>query len=141
MANEAQSPLVTRVVGLIPARAAGADGVEPIARAPFAGKVESVTYIPRATLTGADTDTRTISLLNKGAAGIGTTSVASLGFTNGVDATGYKEKALTKSGTAPNLLVSEGDVLAVNSAHSGSTGLADPGGLVIVEISRQPTAS
>jgi hypothetical protein len=128
------------VTGSVPARAAGVDGTEPLGRVPFDGVVKSVTYLARADISGANTDTRTVSIINKGADGLGATSVASLAMTSGVDSVASKEKALTLSGTAANLNVTEGDVLAFLSAHSGSTGLADPGGVVMVKIARRPTA-
>jgi len=137
----APAPIAKEVVGNIPARAAGADGSEPIGRVPFDGTITGVTFVPRSTLTGADTDTRSLSVVNKGQAGAGTTSVASRGFTNGVNAAAFDEKPLTLSATAADLNVAEGDILALSSAHSGSTGLADPGGIVIVTIARRPTSA
>ncbi|HWP55458.1 MAG TPA: hypothetical protein VN476_15120 [Pyrinomonadaceae bacterium] len=137
----APAPVVRQLVGNLPARAAGADGSEPIGRVPFDGTITGVTFIGRGTLTGADTDTRTLSVVNKAQNGAGATTVASLGFVNGVNAPAFDEKPVTLSGTAANLNVSEGDVLVASSAHSGSTGLADPGGLVVVTIARRPTAA
>lgn len=131
-----QAPLTETLEAEVPARAAAADGTQVIGEAPFDGTVTAVTYIPEATITGANTDTRTVSLVNKGQAGSGSTSVASLALTAGVNAPVDDEKALTLSGTAANLEVVEGDVLAFSSTHAGSTGLADPGGHVQVEISR-----
>lgn len=119
-----------------PAVAAGADKSTTIDAAPFAGTVTAVTYTPDAQLTGADTDSRTLALVNKGADGNGTTSVASKAFTNGVNANDFDETAITLSGTAANLVVAAGDILAFTSTHVGSTGLADPGGKVRVTISR-----
>lgn len=119
-----------------PAVAAGADKNTTIDRAPFAGTVTAVTYTPDAQLTGADTDSRTLTLINKGQDGNGTTVVATKAFTNGVNADDFDETALTLSATAANLVVADGDILALNSLHVGSTGLADPGGKVRVTISR-----
>lgn len=141
MSNEAQAPIVLRLVGSTPARAATVDGAEPIARVPFDATVVGVNFVARATLTGQDTETRALSLVNKGQGGAGTTAVASLAFPNAVVATAFDEKPLTNSATAADLNVSEGDVLALSSVHSGSTGLADPGGIVIVTLARRPSAS
>jgi hypothetical protein len=121
---------------VVAAVAAGSDAEIAVAKAPFDGTVTGVTYVPKSTITGANTDSRTISLLNKGQAGSGTTAVASLALTNGVNATGFDEKALTLSVTAADLVVADGDILSFKSLHVGSTGLADPGGTVFVEFTR-----
>jgi hypothetical protein len=134
MANE-EAPLVKTLTGDTDAVAAGADATTNIGRAPFSGTVTQVTYAPNATLTGANTDSRTLSIINKGQSGTGTTSVATLAFTSGVNATASDEKALTLSGTPANLNVVQGDILAFVSTHVGS-GLADPGGLVEIDITR-----
>jgi hypothetical protein len=116
--------------------AAGSDADKVIGAAPFAGTVTAVTYTPNATLTGANTDSRTLSVINKGADGNGTTSVASKAFVSGVNANDFDETVITLSGTPANLVVADGDILNFNSLHIGSTGLADPGGKVRVTISR-----
>lgn len=115
--------------------AANATGTSNIGECPFAGRVTSVTYTPDSTITGADTNTRTLTLVNKGAAGAGSTVIATLALTNGVNATGSDEKALTLTVTTADRVVAEGDILAFVSTHAG-TGLADPGGLVQVELQR-----
>lgn len=131
-----KAPLIETLTADLAPSAAGADTNEPVGEAPFDGTVISVTYVPRSTLTGANTDSRTIAVVNKGQSGSGSTSVASKAFTSGVNATGNDETAITLSGTAANLEVVEGDILQVTSTHVGSTGLADPGGQVRIEISR-----
>lgn len=117
----------------VPAVAAAADLKTPIFEAPVAGKVTSVSYTPSAAVTGDNTETRTLTLKNRGAAGTGTTSVAALALATGVNLVSGDEKAITLSGTPANLVFAEGDILAFESVHSGSTGLADPGGLVQIE--------
>lgn len=117
------------------ALAANASATRAVVKAPFAGVVSSVSYVPDALITGADTNTRTLSVKNRGAAGAGSTEVASLALANGVSATAFDEKAVTLNGTAANLVVAAGDILSFDSTHAG-TGLADPGGLVIIEITR-----
>lgn len=103
--------------------------------AQFQGTVTGVTYVPSAAITGAATNNRTVALVNKGAAGSGSTSIASLTFASGTNASANVETAVTLSGTAANLNVAAGDVLQWQSTANG-TGLADPGGLVRVTISR-----
>jgi hypothetical protein len=131
-----QAPLTRTLEAEVPARAAAADGNQVIDEAPFAGTVTAVTYIPEGAVSGANTDTRTIAVVNKGQSGSGSTSVASLALTSGVNLVANDEKALTLSGTPANLVVAAGDVLQFTSTHAGSTGLADPGGHVEVTISR-----
>lgn len=104
-------------------------------RVPSAGSVSSVTYIPAASQSGAATNSRTLNLVNKGSAGAGTTVVATLALASGVNLTAFDEKTITVSSTAADLVVAEGDVLQWQSLHVG-TGIADPGGTVIVTIDR-----
>jgi hypothetical protein len=130
-----QAPLVQTLKSQADAVAAGADATTELGEAQFAGTVTRVAYIPSAAITGADTNTRTINIINKGQDGTGTTNVATLALTNGVNAAASDAKALTLSGTAANLVVAQGDVLAFTSVHTAS-GLADPGGQVVVEITR-----
>lgn len=101
--------------------------------APRAGTVASVTFVPLATFTGANTNTRLFRLVNKGSNGAGTTVVATLQMDSGVNASAYQARTITLSGTPANLNVATGDVLAWESNAVG-TGLADPGGLVSVTI-------
>lgn len=130
------APLVRKIEATVPAVAAASDADQTIGEAPFAGTVTGASYTPEANITGADTETRTFTVVNKGADGNGTTVVATLAMTNGVNATDFNESAMTLSAVAGATTVAEGDILAFVSTHSGSTGLADPGGKVQVEITR-----
>jgi hypothetical protein len=104
-----------------------------IGRSPVKGTVVRASFYASTTLTGAATNNRTISLLNGGAAGTGTTSVASKNFASGTNATAQSDTVITLSGTAANLEVALGDVLQWDSLAVG-TGLADPGGTGEVDI-------
>lgn len=97
--------------------------------------VSAVRYVPIAGITGANTNSRHVNLVNKGAAGSGTAVVATLAFVSGVSATADVAKTITLSATAANLALEDGDILQWQSVHDG-TGLADPGGLVILELGR-----
>lgn len=119
----------------VPAVAQAVDATNPVLRAPFDGTITAVLYAPAAAITGADTNTRKIELVNKGAAGAGTAIAASIQFDSGVNAAASDEKALTLSVTPANLAVVAGDMLARVSTHL-ATGLADPGGLFIIEFER-----
>lgn len=104
--------------------------------APFDCKITSVTYTPEAASTGDNTHYRTYTLVNKGSAGAGTTVIATLALTTGVDLVASDEKAATLSATAADLLVTAGDVLAWVSTPTGN-GLVDPGGSVLVKGNRE----
>jgi hypothetical protein len=81
------------------------------------------------------TNSRTVTLYNRGQTGVGTTVVAQLAFVAGVNGVQYDAKAITLSVVANATTVAVGDVLEWNSAAVG-TGLADPGGSVHCEITR-----
>lgn len=131
------APFVRVIEADVPAvSTAGNDDDTVLFQAPFNCTVTTVEYVPEGAITGADTNSRTLSLVNKGAAGSGSTSVASLALTSGVNATAYNEKAITLSGTAANLDLTAGDTLLWRSVHVG-TGITDPGGLVRVTVARR----
>jgi len=137
MANANASPLSLYPAAVVPAvGTAGNDADTAVFVAPFDCTVTSVTYIPSATITGANTNTRALNLRNKGLTGAGSTVVATLQFDSGVNATGFDEKAITLSGTPANLNLVAGDVLALQSLHVG-TGITDPGGLLRVSVTRR----
>jgi len=131
-----RAPLVKDIEADTDAVGAAADGSVTVGRAPFAGTVTTVTYTPNAQLNGANTESRTLSVINKGQDGNGTTSVASKAFVSGTNANDFDETTITLNATPANLVVAEGDVLAFVSTHVGTTGLADPGGHVKISISR-----
>lgn len=106
--------------------AAAADSSGAYVKAPFAGVVTAASVVAAAAITGANTESRTFQLHNRGQAGIGTTLVASKAMTSGVNAVADDETALTLSVTAADLVVAEGDILEFTSLHIGSTGLAAP---------------
>lgn len=111
--------------------------VSTIVEAPYAGTVAGVTYTPIAAVTGAASpSSRTLSVVNHGQDGTGTTVVASLALVSGVNLVAYDEKVVTLSATAANLVVAAGDELEFRSAAVGGTGLVDPGGTIEVTFER-----
>lgn len=130
------APLVVQRQTNAASVAAAADLETKVAEAPFAGTVTSVSYTPASSVTGANTDSRTLQLFNRGTDGSGTTKVAELALTSGVNATADDEKAVTVITASSANVVAQGDILEWKSLHVGGTGLADPGGLVQVEITR-----
>lgn len=131
-----KAPLVKTLTTTVPAAIAAAAQDQTVGESPIAGTVTSVSFTPEADITGAATNYRTYSLVNKGSDGNGTTVVASLAFSSsGVTATDFDEKAITLSAVDGATTVADGDVLAWVEAVAAS-GLASPGGLVSVEITR-----
>lgn len=128
------APLVTKLEAELPATATGASSSATI-RAPFDGTVTGVTYAPVAAITGAATNNRTISVVNHGQAGAGTTVMATLIYASGVNAVAFDENAITLSAVTGATAFVAGDILEVKSVFNG-TGIADPGGTVFVEVSR-----
>jgi hypothetical protein len=129
------APLVRVIEESVPAAATAASDDTLLAQSPYAGTVTAVQYVPEVAITGAATNNRTVSLVNKGQAGSGTTVVATLTFASGTNATANNEVGLTLSSTAADLVVAEGDTLQWRSIANG-TGLADPGGIARVTVSR-----
>ncbi len=129
-----QAPLVRTLVHDAEPQAAGAGASEVIGRVPFTGAVTAVRYIPLADINGVNTNTRLIEVYRRPAAGGAAVRVASLQFNAGTNAPGFQSRALTLDAAA-NLAVAEGDVLEFRSSPVG-TGLADPGGTVEVDVSR-----
>jgi hypothetical protein len=100
---------------------------------PRDGTVSAVAYAPVTAITGANTNTRSVSLVNKGTDGTGVTVIATLQFNSGVNAAAGTPTPVTLSGTPANLAVTAGQLLQWQSTHVG-TGIADPGGLATVTV-------
>ncbi|MGE3620752.1 MAG: hypothetical protein AB7L84_09845 [Acidimicrobiia bacterium] len=109
----------------IAATTAAGTNTNAIFRAPFRCTITGIYMLPTAAATGHTTDNATVTALNKGAAGAGTTEVASLALANGVDLAAFDQKDVTLSTTAASLNLAEGDVLSFAIAKGG-TGLATP---------------
>lgn len=113
-----------------------ADRVSMVGTVIYPGSVNSVQFVPGWTLAGADTNYRTLSLYNRGSAGAGTTKIAELALTSGVNLTKFVPKDITLQAAA-NLVVAPGDILQWVTTVSGA-GAADAGGRVIVKQSHNP---
>lgn len=102
-----------------------------------AGVVSGATYTPAANITGADSPaSRTITLINKGSDGNGTTVLGTLAYALGTNGVDFDEQAFTLSVVAGALVVAAGDVIVASSAPVGGTGLVDPGGRIRVNLDR-----
>lgn len=128
--------LVTTIKAKVPGTAGGADAELAIGRNGSGGvaTVTAVRFIADATLTGANTNTRSIGVSRRTAGGAATVMAATQ-FNAGVNATAYASTPITLSGTAANLDVPAGDIITYVSTHIG-TGLADPGGTIEVDLTR-----
>jgi hypothetical protein len=115
-----------------PAVATASTAINPCAEAPFDGVILSCQYTPQAAITGVNTNTRQLRLVNRGQAGAGTTALALIQFNAGTNGVAFDEVDLTLQGTPT---VAQGDILAWESNAIG-TGLADPGGRVQITFSR-----
>jgi len=130
-------PVKRTIEQSVAAAAAGAAQDLVIGKAPFAGRVSSVSIIPEAALTANATNFRTFRVINKGQAGAGSTVVASRATDTPAtdDLVAFDEKTIDLSGTPANLNVAAGDVLAADETVAG-TGVAHSGYQIVVEISR-----
>lgn len=107
------------------------DKITQIGRARYTGTVSSVEYIPGWNLTGANTNSRTFTLINKRGDGSGTTTIAALSMTAGVSLS--RGVAVSLSVSASGIVIAPGDTLEWQSLKAGS-GLPDPGGRVLVQM-------
>lgn len=129
------TPAVRNLEHVVPAVTIAASAETDLTEAPFAGTITKVDYVAATAITGANTNSRTVALVNKGAAGSGTTVVASLALVSGVNAVADAATAVTLSVVAGATTIASGDVLVWQSNAVG-TGLADPGGLVHLDLTR-----
>lgn len=129
------APYVRRMQATIPAATIAADVDQTVGEAPFDGTVTGVSLTPEAAVTGDNTHYRTFTLVNKGQTGVGTTVIATLALTTGINLVAFDEKAFTLSVVAGATTVVAEDILAVVEVHTGN-GLAHSGGQVEIEISR-----
>jgi hypothetical protein len=120
-------------VHALPVATAGNDLTTTVGVATYASTVTAVRYIPDGSQAGAATNNRTLAVVDQTSTDI----VASLAMTAndaGHNLVAETAKVLTLSSTATNLNVAAGDVLYFTSTHVG-TGIADPGGVVEVDLS------
>lgn len=111
---------------------AAADATEKvnIFEAPFATKIRAVYIRPDAAITGADTNTTHVNLINAGTAGTGTTELGNINFTDTVDAAIGERLELYAPDAA---LAVDANTLLVVQLELVGTGLALPQFLCVVE--------
>jgi len=105
---------------------------QPVGALGRRARIESVGLVAATTITGHTTNYSTLSLINRGTDGSGTTVVATLAFTSGVDAAAGVLKDLTLSPTKANLEIGADDILALTWVEAG-TGLDLPASLVSIK--------
>jgi hypothetical protein len=133
----------------IPAAAVGVDtetilGSISADWAPWGVQVLAVRYTPVTVVTGVNTNTRKLEVWNRGPGGAGTGVMASKQFDSGVNAPALSDTPITVLaagvGTPQLPAALPGDTLTARSIHVG-TGIADPGGLVEVDVARYAAPS
>lgn len=131
------APLTRTLEATIPAATKEAVQDQVIDEAPFAGTVTAVAIVPEANGTANATNFRTFRVVNKGQGGAGTTVVASLATDTPTtdDLKAFDEKVIPLSGTAADLVVAAGDVLAADETKAAE-GLAHSGYKIRVTITR-----
>jgi hypothetical protein len=108
---------------------AAATGTEQRAAfiAPCKCRVVAIEFVSDAAVTGNNTNTTNVNVVNKGAAGVGTTEVANKDFPTGVNATALDAVAIPFNATYANGVdLNEGDVLAVEYEQVGTGVLIGP---------------
>lgn len=108
--------------------AATATETRSVFYAPSAMFIEAVYFVPDADITGVDTNTTHLNLIDKGADGNGTTELANVDFVAGTNATDYNAVEFTLA--AGDRLAADG-VVALQYEKIG-TGLLIPAGLLVV---------
>jgi hypothetical protein len=119
-------------VTMAPVTTVGNDGYAVFDPINGSETVTLIQYIPNGSLSGANTNSRTINVYNRNATdGTGTTLIATLALVSGVNLVDNVAKTIPLSGTAANLLLTAGQVVEAESLHVG-TGIADPGGRFVM---------
>jgi hypothetical protein len=119
----------------VPAVAAGADATTDLGSFNASGTIARVAYYPVSTITGQATNFRTFSAFNATASITPATLAASASTV--VLTQQWTENDIPLSGTPSNLVYTAGDDMQWKSIHT-ATGLADPGGLVLVQLLPTP---
>lgn len=102
-----------------------------IGRSSFKAAVVGAWFIPAANMTGAATNNRAISLVNRGAAGAGVTALATITYTGSVNGTALIAQAMT---LGADVAVASGDVITAQALVNGSGLPLTAGGVVAVEL-------
>ena len=136
MTSSGMAPLLqTYEVALAAEATAGTGQEAQLCVAPWAGTLVEAYYAPEAAVTGVVTNNKAVTVRNRGAAGSGNTTMATLTFGAGTNGAAFDESTVALSGTAGNLVFAQGDVLTAQTTVNG-TGMTLPEGKVRVVLSR-----
>ena len=98
--------------------------------APYDCRLKAVHFAPNAAVTGANTNTTHLNIIDAGAAGAGTTELGALDLTSGNDLVAHTDNAVV-SGLTTDLTL--GDAIVVEFEKVG-TGLLVPPGIWMIEF-------
>jgi hypothetical protein len=124
---------MAEITATIPAAGAAVTQDTIIGEAPFDGTVTAASILPEAAVTGATATARTFTLVNKGQAGAGAVTIATLVLITSNNMVAFDEKDMVLTATAADLLVAKGDVIALVETVAGA-GTAHTGGVCKVTI-------
>lgn len=114
--------------------AATATEQQVLFRAPYAMKLNAAYLTFDAAITGANTDTTSVTVINGGQAGAGTTAMTvQKDYTSGVNEVAGTPDALTLSATDANTNIAQGDVLLFKWTKAGN-GLAIGVGILTLHL-------
>ncbi len=114
--------------------AATATEARSIFTAPCACVVRDVSYTPDVASTGDNTNTTNLNVINKGAAGSGTTEVGNLDLATGTDLVAFDNTRIPLNSTyADGVTLAKGDVIALQF-EKVSTGVLVGPGLVTIRF-------
>lgn len=133
--SSGMAPLLQTYEASLAAEATAGTGQEAqVCVAPWAGTLVEAYYTPEAAVTGVVTNNKAITVRNRGAAGAGATTMATLTFGVGTNGVAYDESAMTVS-ASPSNAFAPGDVITAQSTVNGA-GMTLPEGKVRVVLSR-----
>jgi hypothetical protein len=116
------APLVRRVS--LPMHSLGTEATTTIDFiAPFTGRLTGANVVPAVAEAASDTNKHVMTIVNKGAAGSGTTEMAaaSTAATGGTAFTAHVENPFTLDSTVADRAFTEGDVISILDTIGGTT--------------------
>lgn len=129
----AGSPAAYGLAAAVPASGAAVTTGVLVGAAPVSGRLLAAEYFPSAAIVGADTNSRTLALADLQDASIASLALLAAAGTLAANV-GAALPPVDDAATA--LEINAGDVIKFTSTPVG-TGLADPGGLVVVTFARE----
>lgn len=131
--NSLKVPTTRVASARLAAVSAGSTGEWAVFKAPEACEITAAYIVVDSAITGTDTNYMTLSIVDKGDDGSGTTAIASVDFTAGTDAAAFDATSLGTLGSAKTLAA--GDVVSFKKAEAG-TGMDMPNLLVVIEYKK-----